>query len=515
MPPAACLAITFTRRAAAELRERLAALLPKDAADVPVHTFHSLGLTILREQPNAAGLQRGFRVADDSERLNLLSAALGVTERKSQAMLASMSRAKRTREPVSEETRAALTAYGEALASRNWIDFDDLVGLSLRALEAEPGLVAFYRDRFRWISVDEFQDVDEQQYALLKLLAPPTANLCAIGDPNQAIYGFRGADADRFARFRDDYPGAAMVHLARNYRSSGTIVSAAAQVIEPVDGDSPAAQIVRDMLDRITIHAAPTAAAEAEFVVHSIEQLLGGHNFFSIDSARTGQAGRADLSFADFAVLYRTDAQSAVLGEAFARSGMPFRRHSQARLTDRPDVRGLLQSLAAGPEDLTIAAHLERAADRGDIDSALLAQLKNLAAGCGDDRARFAEQAALATEADGWDPRADRISLLTLHAAKGLEFPVVFIVGLEDGILPLHWGAGADDPAEERRLFYVGMTRAEDRLFLCRALKRAWRGSLRALPASPYLTNIAEELLRQSRRDAPARRSATAQMDLF
>src|SRR5262249_55709222 len=158
---------------------------------------------------------------------------------------------------------------------------------------------------------------------LLTLLAPADANICVIGDPDQAIYGFRGADASCFERFRKDYPRAAMVHLARNYRSTGTIVTASTQILAAARPDTCTAELVRDMHDRITIHAAATERAEAEFIVSSIERLIGGHNFFSLDSGRSA-GGSADLSFSDFAVLYRTDAQSAALIEAFVRSGMPF-----------------------------------------------------------------------------------------------------------------------------------------------------------------------------------------------
>lgn len=496
-----CLAITFTRRAAAEMRERLDLLLPDRASGIPIHTFHSLGLSILRDHPNAAGLQRGFRVVDDGERLALIMELQGLSERKAQARLAAISRAKRTGQPLDDEGARALATYKEAMAVRNWIDFDDLVGLSLQALAADAGLAEHYRDRFGWISVDEFQDVDAQQYELLRLLAPPHSNLCVIGDPNQAIYGFRGASADCFKRFQDDDPDAAVVHLARNYRSSGTIVAAAAQVIQSK------AQILREMLDRITVHVAPTEAAEAEFVVHSIERLLGGHSFFSIDSGRTEDGRCADLSFSDIAVLYRTDAQAEALREALARSGIPFQCHSHERLAERPAVQSLLQGLDDG--DLT--AQLRAA----DVDPMTLTQLLAIAEGCGHDRLCFAEMVALASEADGWDGRADRVSLLTLHAAKGLEFPAVFIVGCEDGLLPLRWGAGADDLAEERRLFYVGMTRAQDRLFLCRARKRRWRGALRELPPSPFLEDIEAELIRHSRREATVRPTPTPQLDLF
>jgi DNA helicase-2/ATP-dependent DNA helicase PcrA len=200
---------------------------------------------------------------------------------------------------------------------------------------------------------------------------------------------------------------------------------------------------------------------------------------------------------------------------------MPYQRHSHERLTDRPGVHALLQRLDDRPGD--IAGSLRAAADRmpDDADStecrAALLQLLALAQSCGNDRPRFDEMLCLATEADCWDARADRISLLTLHAAKGLEFPVVFIVGLEDGILPLRWREGATEGelAEERRLFYVGMTRAEDRLFLTRAQKRPWRGEVRSLPPSPYLNDIENELLQHSRREPIRRKVADPQLLLF
>ena len=259
-----CLAITFTRRAAAEMKERLARLLANDAGRVAIHTFHSLGLAILREHAGAAGLQRGFRIAGEAERIAVLAEALDVTEPKAERLLRAISKAKRSPGAASADVAEAMSAYGRALALRNWIDFDDLVALPIRALTADAGLAARYRDRFRWIAADEFQDVDEQQYRLLTLLAPANGNLCVIGDPDQAIYGFRGADASCFERFKRDYPAAKVVRLARNYRSTGTIVTASAQVIAARQSE-PLAEIVREMHERIAIHAAPTERAEAEF----------------------------------------------------------------------------------------------------------------------------------------------------------------------------------------------------------------------------------------------------------
>jgi len=521
-----CLAITFTRRAAAEMRERLTHLVPEHAGRIPIHTFHSLGLAILREHPGAAGLQRGFRVAGEAERVALLAQALDITAHKAERLLRAISKEKRTQSWAGTDAAEAMAAYSRAMALNDWIDFDDLVALAVRALTADPSLVARYRERFRFLSVDEFQDVDEQQYRLLTLLAPAEGNLCVIGDPDQAIYGFRGADASCFERFRQDYPTAKTVRLDRNYRSTGTIVSAAAQVISTRQSET-VAELVRGMHERITIYAAPTEAAEAENIVKTIEPLVGGHTFFSIDSGRSTGAERTDRSFADFAVLYRTEAQSVAICEALRRSGIPFKTNSHAPLTDEPVVRALLQELAdAGATDgATFGEQLSVAAKRlaqrgGDIDGATMAmalqRLTVMAESCGNDPARLRDAAALATDSEFFDPRADRVSLLTLHAAKGLEFPVVFIVGLEDGILPLTWSEPDDKAlAEERRLFYVGMTRAKDQLILSRAMQRQWRGMLRRLAPSPFLRDIEAELTKHQPMHVGRRKPEDRQLRLF
>jgi uncharacterized protein (TIGR00375 family) len=518
--PDSCLAITFTRRAAAEMRERLEALLPGAAARMPIHTFHSLGLAFLREHGEAAGLHREFRVAGEAERAALLQEVLEVSRTRAERLLRAISRAKRTGAPADLGLAEALARYDEALALRNWIDFDDLVGKTIAALEGYPGLVALTRDRFRHVSVDEFQDVDDSQVRLLSLLVPSGGNLCVIGDPDQAIYGFRGADASCFDRFHRDHPGAAVIRLRRNYRSTGTIVTAASRFIGADGRTEPAAEIVRAMQDRISVHAAASDKAEAEFVVAEIEALLGGHSFFSIDSGRSD--GRADdqLSFSDIAVLYRTDAQAEAVVEALGRGGMPFKKSSLAPLSEDPAVRALLAALEPeeGPQQLQQAS--ERLRRDGADPASTTAALQRLSLIAsrqdGDDRTAFLAAVALATEADFWDPRADRVSLLTLHAAKGLEFPVVFILGLEDGVLPLRFGEA--DPAataEERRLFYVGMTRAMDRLFLCRARERRWRGGTVRLEASPFLGEIEAELLAHRRPDQAPRRAAERQLSLF
>jgi DNA helicase-2/ATP-dependent DNA helicase PcrA len=384
---------------------------------------------------------------------------------------------------------------------------------------------AQYHNRFQWLSIDEYQDVDEQQYRLVKLLTPRSGNLCAIGDPDQAIYGFRGADVRYFHRFVEDFPSARTVRLTRNYRSSRTIVAAASQIIT-AGGSGPLVAATPDPGRRITVHVAPSAAAEAEFVVHTIEQMIGGHSFFSLDSGRVDSATEEALSFSDFAVLYRTEAQAGALAAAFTRSGMPFQSRSHSPLLLHAGVHAVCARLQAAPGAGPVAAQLHTAvahliaAEAVDTATAqaALELLTPLAAGAGDDTESFLAQLALSTSIDTWDPRADRVSVLTLHAAKGLEFPVVFLVGCEDGLLPLRWGnLSQDEFAEERRLFYVGMTRAKQHLLFCRARRRLWRGQLRDMPPSPFLQGLAEQLLERQERppQKPPPPATTTQLRLF
>ena len=523
VPPEQCLAVTFTRRAAGEMRDRLHALLPDGWEHVPLHTFHSLGLAILRENHNAAGLQRGFRIASDAERVRLLRDALHLSEQQARRRLSGISHAQRTCTPPADEALGeALETYRREMEARNLCDLDDLVIRAADALESMPALRAWYRERWRWVSIDEYQDVDEQQVRLVKLLSPAGGNLCAIGDPDQAIYAFRGADRRFFSEFERDFPGTRVVRLTRNYRSDRNIVTLSAQVIARSGSGQRSVPVVEDAPERIAIHEAPTEKAEAEFIVQSLERALGGHSFFSIDSGRSAEVEARDFSFSDFAVLYRTEVQVPALVEALSRSGMPFQRRSHRRLLDHPGVSAVLNALHESPESGSLREGIEAASLRGDLDTAEQREACELlipvAAAYGDDLERFLSDLALGTEIDTWDPRADRISLLTLHAAKGLEFPVVFIAGCEKGLLPLQWGRSTPaELEEERRLFYVGVTRAKTKLFLSRAKKRMWRGKVREPPPSPYLADIEERLLERRRVRLPEKeaKQADRQMNLF
>jgi DNA helicase-2/ATP-dependent DNA helicase PcrA len=458
------------------------------------------------------GLGPGFRIADEAERLEVLTELLGCSEREARRLLPELTRRKRARavrwpglDAEPSEVAGPLARYEAAMRKLDLVDLDDLLAMPVMLLAGDAGLAGRYRERFGFVAVDEYQDVDELQYRLLRLLTTPESNLCVIGDPDQAIYGFRGADVGFFLRFAEDYPGATTVRLTRNYRSSPAIVAGALQAIAPsslVAGRELAAMAGGGDPARITVHQAASDLAEAEFVVQTVDRLLGGASFLSLDSGRADGGAEHGLSFADIAVLYRTDAQSEALAEALGRSGMPFQKRSHDRLLDRPAVRSLVRTLRDHPPagDRSLAARLADAAAAG-LDEAAAAEaldlLAPLAARSGEDLDRFLAELALGDEVDTWDPRADRVSLLTLHAAKGLEFPVVFLTGCEDGLLPLRFGPplSPGELAEERRLFFVGMTRARSHLYLSHARRRSWRGAVREAEPSPFLADLEAALL--------------------
>ncbi len=651
VPAEQCLAVTFTRRAATELRERLAALIPHHAPRIFATTFHGLGLRIVQEQHTRFGLGPDVGIADEAVRAQILREMLASTVsgarnlQRLQRATAQLRRARALGEPTSgHELATAAQEYDRALRARNLVDLDDLVQLPVVVMREHPEVAEEYRTRWQHVWVDEYQDVDELQYVLLTMLAGrsaggstdpspdrssdrrsagdpeqgaerpsadsagmrPAANLCAIGDPDQAIYSFRGSDVGFFLRFRDDFRDARVVSLTRNYRSTPRIVEAAVRLIEPatlVPGRTLSAVGAHPQNAPVMLRRAADEADEASVVVSLIEEALGGTSFHALDTGVDGTA-QARLSFSDIAVLYRTARQARPVMDALDRQGFPFQRRSHNRFADTPGVAYLLEligdnthadalpavsTLPAVPAQArTVLARLRAAAQaaldgaartpgRGGAASAgsmtgapsdaptrsasepaagspsssseypaglpgeaeiryALDVLTPLATECGDDLERFRSEIALGAEVDTFDPRADRISLLTLHASKGLEFGFVVIIGCEDGLLPLRWagasasggGAGAagmtgmtgmtgaagvagvagrdgdgdgDGDEEERRLLFVGMTRARERLVLTYAARRG-RQVYEVRP-SPFLDGLDTPLL--ERRSGPLR----------
>ena len=564
-----CLAITFTRRAAQEMRTRLAAMLPGEKPEVTVTTFHGLGLMILREHHERAGLTAGFRVADDAARSETATDLTG-SARDGTRLLADAAA-----DPAARELLV------KALISRDLVDFGGLIELPVALLAAEPAIATSLRDRWPRISVDEYQDIDAGQYRLLRLLAGDGRGLTVIGDPDQAIYSFRGADVDLFLRFGDDFPGATVRQLTRNYRSSRTIVTAALQAISPsslvprrvllpaagLSGGTrpPRAPGLPDAPGTVRSHAAAAAAAdplvgfheaagersEAAWIAREIDRLLGGASFHSLDTGRagvhSGVQGHAGLGPCDIAVLYRTDAQAGPLGQALTRAGLPFQKGSHDLLERRFGVPEIVSEmrLAASPgtaaEGAAVADRLRRAVrslaataagvagapgSAGMTGSAAALDVRAagevlapLARRCGSDLERFLTEISLGAQTDALDPRAESVTLLTLHAAKGLEFEVVFVAGCEQDLLPLRVpGRGTmtgPELAEERRLLFVGLTRARARLYLTCARRRARHGSSRETGQSPFLAAIDPALLDRSAGRTRPGRPASRQLRLL
>jgi DNA helicase II / ATP-dependent DNA helicase PcrA len=500
------LAITFTRRAAQEMRDRLAALGGGQDEQITVTTFHGLGLRILREHHDVAGLPAGFGVADEAARLRVATEVAG-SEREGRRLVAGLA-----------EDLAGRLALRKELAARGLVDFDGLVSASAELLAGHPAIAGGLRARWPRISVDEYQDIDAVQYDLLRMLCGDGAGLTAIGDPDQAIYRFRGADVGIFAAFTADFPAATTVELTRNYRSSPPIVTAAMQAIAPttlVPGrKAPVARaVLADPRDAVTFHEAADEHAEAAWIAAAIDQLLGGTSFHSLDSGRADGQGHGKLGLSDIAVLYRTDAQAGPLGQALTRAGLPYQKRSHDLLAGRAWVAEILREmrLDASPDaerdvvSRLAAAVRALAAIRGERDATVIdiraagEVLTPLARRCGTDVERFRAEISLGAETDALDPRAEAITLLTLHGAKGLEFDVVFLAGCESGLLPLRLpGSGPvtpDEAAEERRLLFVGMTRARGRLLLTCAARRTRHGSEEATGRSPFLAAIDPGLL--------------------
>ncbi len=518
VPAGNFLAITFTRRAAQEVQDRLAGLSPGQPT---VTTFHGLGLRILREHHEAAGLGPRFKVADETVSLQVATELTG-SERDGRKLIAGL-------DPD------ARLAWRRELAARDLVDFDGLVEMSAALLRQHPAIADELRTRWPRISVDEYQDIDAVQYDLLRMITGDGTGLAAIGDPDQAIYGFRGADVGIFGRFAADFPGATTVELTRNYRSSPEIVTAAMQAIAPatlVPGRTAVA-VRGGPAGVVTFDEAADEHAEAAWIAATIDQLLGGASFHSLDSGRADGHAHGKLGLGDIAVLYRTDAQAGPLGQALTRAGLPFQKRSHDLLARRPGVADIVREMrlvhtGLGPgspgepggagDDVAgqvpgrdvagqvpgrdvagrlTAAVRALASARGERDATVVdiraagELLMPLARRCGADLERFGAEISLGAETDALDPRAEAITLLTLHGAKGLEFDVVFLAGCERGLLPLRLAGPltADDTAEERRLLFVGMTRARERLLLSGAARRTRHGAEEA-GRSPFLAAI-------------------------
>lgn len=612
------LAVTFTQKAAREMASRMAAMGSADTPQPTVGTFHALCRQWLQQRSPATPVA----IVDDAGRQDVmadarrLAAAEGHAVRLSlQRALALVARAKQKLLGPEDDLRVLVAAddpccefkrlyryYQRLLEDQQRIDFEGLVQRTVDILRRDPEWHAALQRRFTHIFVDEFQDLNEGQYTLMRLLAPDQGDICVIGDPDQAIYGFRGADAGLFDRFMADYPTARRIDLTWNYRCPRTILDAAQQVMaaRPEDGPTRERSPMQPAVEGgsvIEFMEAASPRAEAVAVGKTIEQLVGGTGFQAIDfGAVSGNGGSGhNRSFADIAVLMRTVEQVRLMAEVLTAAGIPCQTVSKENLLQRPAVaelmallrlmadqgtygdldhltdlvapavgaktlaafklwaqghrlplaqalqsatrlpiptlsrarqhrlvalihciKGLAEavqgpSVAAAIRHVVAHTHLLHRIDPLDLQTVL-----SLVADNGRDLQEVCTALASWSDTDLYRPEAEKVAVMTMHAAKGLEFPVVFIAGCEEGLLPYRHPRDrgqASDVAEERRLFYVAMTRARERLCLSRARYRNRGGRNRATRPTPFLDDIPSRLLYSDR--VPVKRPPPRQLTLF
>ena len=430
------LAITFTNKAARQMQERLTAL-GVEPATLLVGTFHHFCLKLLRDHFEHTALPKDFKVASPEEITGF-----------DKEVLDRIAHLKSTQLAIAPDED--YKAYQRYLRQNSWIDFDDILREALLLLEDED-IAALLRRQYRYIFVDEYQDSNIVQNALLKILARDGVLLTAIGDTNQSIYGFRGSRVELFRRFEEDFVPSQTLTLQENYRAAPSLLAASGQVM---DGVKLLAKLSTQ--GKLVIHHAATDRAEADYVAQQIEKLMGG---LDMNTSR-----RARHSFSDVAILYRLNAQRHILGKALDYLGIPY------QIAQKPS--------------------------KADI---------------------YSDEAVLGQNEEELEFNVEKVSLMSLHAAKGLEFPVVIIIGCEDNLLPLNLLGMKGSLEEERRLFYVGMTRAKEYLYLIHAKRRQLFGQTLIQSPSPYLADIAEELkaYEAAKHGSPKKASDDLQMKLF
>jgi len=593
--PFELLAITFTNKAAQEMKQRVRALVGPVAEKMWVSTFHSACVRMLRRDGKRLGYPSSFTIYDQADATRLVGYVLrdlNVDTKRfpPRSVHATISAAKNdglSVEQYAERARAIFERriaevyreYQARLLKAGAMDFDDLLSVTVTLLKAEPEVLAHYQRRFRHVLVDEYQDTNTVQNDLVLSLAAEHRNVCVVGDQDQSIYRFRGADIRNILEFEEAFPDTTVIVLEQNYRSTQTILDAANGLIANNMGRKPK-ELWTDQGrgDAIVRYHADDESDEAQWVAHQASKLHDGGTY----------------RWGDMAVFYRTNAQSRVLEEYLMRVGIPYKVVGGTRFYDRREIKDAIAYLRAvvNPSDevsvkrvlntpkrgvgdssigrldawanareLTFMQTLRRAADAevsgralagiegflavvdeaaGQIEngpaevlkvlldrSGYVAELQalhsieaegrleNLAELIGsaeqfDSMDAFLEQIALVSDTDELDADESALLLMTLHSAKGLEFPVVFLIGMEDGVFPHLRSLGEpDELEEERRLAYVGITRARELLFLTHAWARTMYGSTQYNPPSRFLDELPEKLIQQEHGSRKASRRSS------
>ena len=551
--PEEILALTFTNKAAREMGGRTRLLLGDMSARVRAFTFHGFCMEVLRSDGERNGIPKDFTLCSEWDARRLAEQVVfdfGLKKTEARTFVKRLPLLKRAKDPADPQW-PLLSAYQKRLRENSMLDLDDLECETLELFKTHPDVCSGCTERYPFVFVDEYQDTNPVEVFILKAMAntrPGAARVCAIGDPDQAIYGFRGAEVQSFHNFTADFPGAATVILSRNYRSGQTILDGAASIMEkgsPLQGQAGPGEIIR-------IAACRSGAEEAEMIVAEIERLLGGTSHFSLDSGRAESYEKMDgLSFGDVSILFRLNAQGDALEEAFRRSGIPYARSGEKPLILRhpiqllwrfmlaalhPEIRPYRELYLELPEvrDLDAGSLFGRFVPKGTVRETLdhildlhrldlstedseesLRRVRELAEAYSGNLHAFLDRLSLDRTIDHEVLPGDRVALMSLHASKGLEWPVVFIAGCEDGLIPCTL-FGIREDEEEKRLLYVGMTRARNRLILSHAGQRILDGRAMGGGPSPFLKRIPANLTAPLERpEGKKRNRRQTQMGLF
>ena len=540
--PEQILAVTFTNKAAKEMQERLSNLIHDKALfeKIQIATFHALGYSILKKHFDKVGRNQNFTIIDELEKEFLLKDELKSSNTEVKQLTTFFTEFKQNMKTVAEitdEQQSRLFAkYLEVLQHHNLFDLDDMIYLTVHLLKENEEIGYYYQNRYKWILVDEYQDINFAQYQMVRILAPnKNSNLCVIGDPNQAIYGFRGADVRFINDFIKDFPETKIYKLKKSYRCTNYILRASKEVME--DDKIEDHHFLEGLEQGVKINISPHGSdkSEAEFIARTIEGLVGGLRFFSMDSdITTGETSSEINSLADIVVLCRINRQMDVLEKAFNDHSIPYQKIDEHPFYRLEPVRSVINvlKLLVSPENeylrmslinkkiinqetltklagqyqtIPITETIRLICDNlSNIDFSSgeqrLKQLMNVADTYGEDLGEFLKVIALGRSIDNYHIDIEAVTLMTLHAAKGLEFGCVFIAGCEDGLIPYSlYQNQQSDPEEERRLLYVGMTRAKKLLFISYAQKRFLMGKDYYLQKSPFLNRIEKDLIELSK----------------
>jgi DNA helicase-2/ATP-dependent DNA helicase PcrA len=563
IPPQNILMVTFSNKAAGEMKERINAMASKLLRSVheepTVSTFHSLCARILRRNGKAIGIPNNFTIYDTNDQLDTIKdcfeklefsikdirpkVALETISSAKNQMISEIDYAKYARGYTQERVAKIYPLYQKLLAERNALDFDDLLLKTIKLFKESSQSLEYYQEKFKYILVDEYQDTNGSQYLLTKLFAGKYKNICIVGDFAQSIYSFRGADYRNLEKFKSDFPESKVFKLSQNYRSTQTILDAAFTIISN-NNSHPVLKLWTDNKEgeEISIYEAENEHKEAEYIVKTINNKRRDYPSFKLS---------------DVAVLYRMNAQSRTLEEVLLHFGIPYKLVGGVRFYDRKEVKDVLSyiSFLSNQQDtvalkriqklgkrrygefefylrefneadyiqkketieiidevLKRSSYLERFDNEDPEDRARLENIKELRSVALEfpNLTQFLENVALVQQdylpEQSLEKNGDAITLMTLHAAKGLEFKMVFMVGLEEGIFP-HSQSLFDfgDVEEERRLCYVGVTRAKEHLYLTFAKQRVIFGQRNTSTPSRFIFELPEEILEYNNIDTTIR----------